>query len=95
MKHECLSASEQLYAVLKPRASDGELADRFVDELFARVIAVVRKDTRFTSLTLLELELKFADLHRDFAARLFGLLHEQLDLHDAVDLIASRFFGED
>jgi hypothetical protein len=90
-----LTSSQDLYDLLGPRASNGAEAFPLVDELFAGVRAALRRDPRFASIKQLELELLLADLRRDTVQLLFNLLHEQLDLHDTINIVAQRFFGED
>jgi hypothetical protein len=92
MKSEPVSAA--LYAMLQPRAGDGEQAVRIVDELVSDLISVLRRQPGCTS-TRLDLELLFANLRRDAITRIFNLSHDTLDLHDTVNLIACRFFGEE
>jgi hypothetical protein len=88
------SMSAALYAVLQPRATDGERAVRMVDALFDAVIARLHKDPR-CALNAFELELILADLRADCLPRIFNLSHGLLDLTDTVDVVACRFFGED
>jgi hypothetical protein len=44
---------------------------------------------------LLEIDLQLADLERDTREDLFEFLHNTIDRDDAIDVIATRFFGED
>jgi hypothetical protein len=73
--------------------SDGREAFEVSEQVFAAVAAAIRN--RFPGTTLAETELLLADVRRDTEDFLFGLLRNALD-HDAViEIVASRFFGED
>jgi hypothetical protein len=88
-----MTARADLKNALATRTSDGGEAFEVVDQVFADVISVIRK--RCPDMSLAEAELLLADVRRDTEDFLFGLLRNTLD-HDAViDIVASRFLGED
>jgi hypothetical protein len=87
--------TQQLYDTLTPRSSDGREAFRIVDELFASIVAALRRHPRIAPVSRLELELLLADSRRDIERWLFTQLHDRIDLHDAIDVVARRFLGED
>jgi hypothetical protein len=90
-----LTTSQDLYDLLAPRASNGAEAFRLIDELFTGIIVALRRDRRFVSVKLIEFELLLADQRRDTTDRWLNLLHDRLDLHDTVNIIAQRILGED
>jgi hypothetical protein len=83
-----------LYAVLSPRTTDGERVEGIVDALLDDVIARLHDDPR-CAMSKFELELVLASLRADVLPRIFNLSDGLLDLHDTIDVVASRFFGED
>jgi hypothetical protein len=72
---------------------DGSEAFAVAETIVVGVIAVLRK--RFPNLSVFELELLLADVRRDIENMLFGIVHNTVDRDAAVDVIVSRFFGED
>jgi hypothetical protein len=77
---------------LRSQTVDGREADDLTDEIFTALIAVLRKNF---GIPLADLELMLADVRRDTENKLFGAVHNTIDCDTAVDVIVSRFFGED
>ena len=73
--------------------SDGREAFEISDELFADVIAAIRN--RFIGTTLAETELMLADVRRATEESLHTLLRDTVPIDAVIDIVASRFFGED
>jgi hypothetical protein len=67
---------------LEPFASSGREASGIVESLFAKIIAALRLDPRFTNVRLQELELLFADARTDVEQRLFDELRDSVHLDD-------------
>ena len=70
---------------------DGREADAATGVIFASVIAVMRK--RFPKITVAELELLLADTRNHTLELLDGLITDSIDLNDAINIVATRFFG--
>jgi hypothetical protein len=75
-------------------ASDGREARTLVEDLFASILAALRRDPRFSGIALLDLELVLADARRDAEESLFFELRNRVRLEDAEDLV-HRMTGED
>jgi hypothetical protein len=82
-----------LQNALESWVSDGREAFEISDELFADVIAPIRN--RFIGTTLAEAELMLADVRRATEESLHILLRDTVSIDAVIDIVASRFFGED
>jgi hypothetical protein len=87
-----MSFRTALQSALESRVSNGTEAYEVTDQMFDRVISVVRQ--RCPGMSLVEAELMLADLKRDVGNILFDLTHNTLDADDAVDVI-TRVLRED
>jgi hypothetical protein len=67
---------------LGPFATTGHEAFRIVDDLFANIIASLRRDQRFTMVRPSEFDLLLADVRHDVEQRLFDELHDRVHLDD-------------
>jgi hypothetical protein len=70
--------------LLQARANSGHAAFEIVDDMFAKVIAVLQQ--RF-GIEYLEAELLFADLIREHENTLYEALRDQVHLDDAEDAV--------
>ena len=77
--------------LLQARASSGRDAFQIADNMFAKLIAVLRR--RF-DIEYLEAELLFADLIREHENTLYTALRDRVHLNDAEDAVR-RFLPED
>ena len=75
-----------LRAELEPFANSGHEAFRIVENLFAGIVAALRRDQRFAQIQHFELELLFADARAEAERRLFNELKNRVHV-DAVDLV--------
>jgi len=76
-----------LLDLLQARATDGSRAFHFVETLFARIIATLKRHPRLAGITLLELELFLADERCEAERILFNELHNRISLTDAEDAV--------
>jgi hypothetical protein len=67
---------------LEPFAASGREASPIVEDLFAAIIAALRRDPRFAGIPLRDFELIFADVHADAEQRLFDELHGRIHIDD-------------
>jgi hypothetical protein len=88
-----MSIRRDLRDALESWTSDGGEAFEVSEQMFANIVAVIRK--QFPGMTLSEAELLLADVRRDTEDSLFGLLCNTITIGAAIDIVASRFFGED
>jgi hypothetical protein len=82
-----------LQHALESWTSDGSEAFEISEQAFTNIIAVIRK--RFAGLTLAEAELLLADVRRDTEDSLFALLRNTVTVGEVIDIVATRFCGED
>jgi hypothetical protein len=80
--------------LLEARANNGHGASRYVEVLFAKIIAALRRDPRFATITLFELELLLADERNEAEKFLFNALRDRVQLDDAIDAV-HRCLGAD
>jgi hypothetical protein len=73
--------------LLEARADNGHGASRYVEALFAKIIAALRRDPRFANITLLELELLLADERNEAEKFLFNAFRDRVQLDEAVDAV--------
>jgi hypothetical protein len=73
--------------LLQARASSGRAAFQIADDMFAKLIAVLRRDRRFTNIPVFELELMFEDVRNEVEAVLFNEMHARVRLDEAEDAV--------
>jgi hypothetical protein len=88
-----LNFSRDICDLLESRASSGRDAFAIVETTFAKIIAVLRRDPRFTNIPVFELELLLADSRGETETTLFAALRDRIHLDDAEDAV-HRTLGE-
>ena len=84
-------SARDIIDLLQARTSSGRDAFQIADNMFAKLIAVLRR--RF-DIEYLEAELLFADLIREHENTLYAALRDHIHLNDAEDAVR-RFLPED
>jgi hypothetical protein len=79
--------------LMQARTSSGRAAFEIIKITVAKVIAALRRDPRFCTITSFELELLLADVHRDTGNMLFEAMHNRIHIDDAEDAVR-RCLGE-
>jgi hypothetical protein len=88
-----MTVRTDLENALESWTNDGNEAFILVEKIFSRVRALLFEQLQHVS--YFKIDLLLADLQRDTREDLFNFLHNTVDRDAAVDIIASRFFGED
>jgi hypothetical protein len=69
--------------LLQARASSGRNAYRIIETVFTKIIAKLRRDSRFAGISQFEMELLLADVSNDAGNLLFAELRDRVLLADA------------
>jgi hypothetical protein len=80
--------------LLQARASSGRAASQIIDNIFADVIAVLRRDPRFAGISQFEFELLLADVSSETEKTLFAEMRDRVLLADAEHAV-HQCLGED
>lgn len=88
-----MSIRIELQAALDSWTSDGSEAFEIVEKIFARIRALLHAHLKNKSFD--DVDLLIADLRRDTHEDLSDLIRNTVDRDAVVDIVASRFFGED
>jgi hypothetical protein len=88
-----MTIRRELQNALESWTADVSEAFAIAATVIASVIAVLRK--RFPGMAFSELELLLADVQHEIENIYFDLVHNTVDRDAVVDIIATRFFGED
>jgi hypothetical protein len=79
--------SRDICDLLQARASTGHNAFEIVENTFAKIITILRRDPRFANISLFELELMFANVRSETEAVLFNEMHARVRLDEAEDAV--------
>jgi len=82
-----LNFSRDICDLLQARASTGYDAFQIVETTFAKIIAALRRDPRFTNIPVFELELLLADPRGETERTLFAEMRDRVHLDDAEDAV--------
>jgi hypothetical protein len=88
-----MTVRDDLEMALTSWTTDGRVADTAADTIMDRVIAVLRR--RFPNIPRAEFELLLAGERGHAENLLDSLITGTVSLDNAVDVVASRFFGDD
>jgi hypothetical protein len=82
-----LNFNRDICDLLESRASSGRAAFVIVENLFAKIITILRRDSHFAGTSLFELELMFADARREAESALFREMRDRIHIDDAQDAV--------
>ena len=82
-----LNLTRDICDLLESRASSGRDAFAIAENMFAKVIAILRHDPRFASASLFELELMLADVRSETEGLLFNEMRDRVHVDDAQDAV--------
>jgi hypothetical protein len=88
-----MTTRRDLESALASWAVDGGEAYKEVEAIFNNTTAALRK--HFPGVSRDALDLVLADARRDAERAIYGLIHNTVDVGTAVNIIATRFLGED
>jgi len=81
--------------LLQARASTGRAAFQIVESLFEKIIAKLRRDSRFAGVSQFEMELLLADVSNDAGNLLFAEMRDRVLLADAEHAVHQCLGEED
>jgi hypothetical protein len=84
---QMLNLSRDLRDLLEGRVSDGYVAYDIIDAAFAKLIAALRRDPRFATIPVFELELLLANLRGEIGRELFNEMTDRVHLDDATNAV--------
>ena len=82
-----INLSHDVCDLLQAKACDGRNASEIVENMFAKIIATLRRDPRFTNIPVFEFELMFADVRNEAETALFNETYAQVSLDEAEDAV--------
>ena len=81
--------------LLQARASSGRNAYRIIETVFTKIIAKLRRDSRFAGISQFEMELLLADVSNDAGNLLFAEMRDRVLLADAEHAVHQCLGEED
>jgi hypothetical protein len=81
--------------LLQARASSGHAAFRIAESLLTKIMAALRRDSRFAGISQFEMELLLADVSNDAGNLLFAEMRDRVLLADAEHAVHQCLGEED
>ena len=82
-----LTPARDIIDLLEARASSRRDAFAIAETMFTKIIAILRRDSRFAGASLFELELMLADVRSETEGLLFNEMRDRVHVDDAQDAV--------